>query len=80
MPLALQNLEEDPLLEGSYYPGDLLDVVLNCKTEPVLNENENAQRIKRICLAASQMKFCDDNIDCPPTDLLVQITSFWANG
>lgn len=28
VPLALEKLEEDPLAEGNYYPGDLLKVVL----------------------------------------------------
>ncbi len=28
IPLALETLDEDPLVEGSYYPGDLLKVVL----------------------------------------------------
>lgn len=28
VPLALEKLEEDPLAEGDYYPGDLLNVVL----------------------------------------------------
>lgn len=29
VPLALEKLEENPLAEGSYYPGDLLSMVLN---------------------------------------------------
>jgi hypothetical protein len=28
VPLALEKLEKDPLVEGNYYPGDLLKVVL----------------------------------------------------
>lgn len=28
VPLALEKLEEDPLVEGNYYSGDLLKVVL----------------------------------------------------
>lgn len=28
MPLALERLAEDPLIEGDYYPGDLLYAVL----------------------------------------------------
>lgn len=28
VPLALEKLEENPLIEGTYYPGDLLKVVL----------------------------------------------------
>ena len=33
VPLALEKLENDPLVEGNYYPGDLLKVVLDIPAE-----------------------------------------------
>ncbi|HUE15278.1 MAG TPA: contact-dependent growth inhibition system immunity protein [Planctomycetaceae bacterium] len=33
VPLALEKLEENPLVEGDYYPGDLLKVVLRVPEE-----------------------------------------------
>src|SRR5262249_51831441 len=46
VPLALEKLEEDPLVEGSYYPGDLLKVVVEIPADfwSVHTDMQNALR------------------------------------
>jgi len=48
LPLALEVLEDDPLAEGDYYPGDLLSSVLNLPSELWNTEKVCASRVDTI--------------------------------
>jgi contact-dependent growth inhibition (CDI) system CdiI-like immunity protein len=48
VPLALEVLEHDPLAEGDYYPGDLLESVLGVDPELWTRESEWRDRIRAV--------------------------------
>ena len=48
VPLALARLEEDPLAEGDFYPGDLLVAVVRLPAEYWRTRGPEAARLRRI--------------------------------
>lgn len=52
MPLALDLLEEDPLLEAIYYPGDLLAMVVHARAEYWAEHPAERARVERVLAAA----------------------------
>jgi hypothetical protein len=53
VPLAIEHLEENPLAEGDFYPGDLLKNVLGVSREFWMHRPELHRRIKAIAERAS---------------------------
>jgi hypothetical protein len=48
IPLALEHLEADPLAEGDYYPGDLLEMVLKADAAFWEENPSHRQRVLQI--------------------------------
>ena len=48
LPLALERLEEDPLAEGDFYPGDLLAAVLRVPESYWMARPEEAARVRDV--------------------------------
>jgi hypothetical protein len=58
MPLAIERLEADPLIEGDYYPGDLLCMVLGVNQGYWFENKSLRDEVASIAARASQrMKF-----------------------
>ena len=53
VPLALEKLEQDPLAEGDYYPGDLLNVVLDV---PATFWNVHVDMCEELCRVIAKTK------------------------
>jgi len=70
IPLAIEKLQDDLFAEGDYYPGDLLQVILNTKRvfweqhQPLYEEIENLirSRRKRISILGIPLGEFDNNI------------------
>lgn len=76
IPLALKTLEDTPLIEACYYPGDLLEMVLRCSNETAFQSSDMTKRLVHICNTVHHEKFSDYDIDYPPSDLFDKITDF----
>ncbi len=48
IPLAIECLDQEPLVEGTYYPGDLLAVVLKIDQQFWATHADSLQRVRRI--------------------------------
>jgi hypothetical protein len=48
IPLAVERLEHEPLAEGSYYPGDLLAMVLKVDKAFWANHPDSFQRVRHV--------------------------------
>jgi CDI immunity proteins len=48
MPMALEQLENDPFVEADFYPGDLLLTVVHCDPQFWAAHNDLLQRIRSI--------------------------------
>src|SRR5262245_59785719 len=48
IPLAVERLEEEPLAEGSFYPGDLLQAVIGAGEEFWASHPDSFQRVRRV--------------------------------
>ncbi|WP_307872763.1 contact-dependent growth inhibition system immunity protein [Paractinoplanes ovalisporus] len=68
VPLALARLEEDPLVEGDFYPGDLLATVLRLPAEHWRSHPDQVERVRRVVAAISP-----DDLD---RDLMRDISAF----
>jgi CDI immunity proteins len=55
VPLALEKLEENPLAEGDYYPGDLLKVVLQIPEEFWGAQPDMRNALRRIVVKAKEL-------------------------
>lgn len=66
VPVALERLERDPLLEGDYYPGDLLVAVLRAKVEYWMMHPAELETIQRIL----------NSIHSPEDDVAEDIRNF----
>ena len=58
VPLALAALEEDPLVEADYYPGDLL---LNVLRADVRASGDESRRRVEACLVAAAARLGDED-------------------
>lgn len=56
IPIALERLECEPLLEGDYYPGDLLVAVLRVKSEYWNGHPAELQAAERIVASINSCK------------------------
>lgn len=65
IPRALTRLEQDPLLEGDFYPGDVLVAVLKAAEAYWRANPEQLARLERVITAARDLGALDD-----PDDLL----------
>jgi hypothetical protein len=48
VPLAVEQLETEPIAEGRYYPGDLLAMVLKIDETFWTNHSDSLQRVRRL--------------------------------
>ena len=48
IPLAVERLEEEPLAEGSFYPGDLLNAVFGAGEEFWASHPDSFQRVRKV--------------------------------
>ena len=63
MPLALEQLEQDPLACGHFYPGDLLSSVLRADERFWVNDPEASTRIRRVLARLRTMLSTLDEVD-----------------
>ena len=63
VPLALEKLEEDPLAEGSFYPGDLLKVVLEIPAQFWRLHTEMRNSLRRIVVKTKELLVSLDEDD-----------------
>lgn len=56
VPLAIEQLEADPLVEGRYYPGDLLSAVLGLDRDFWVAHPDSGQRLIRIVQRVREMR------------------------
>lgn len=61
VPLALALLEHDPLAEGDFYPGDLLDAV--CRRTPRSYWSANPQHLARLKKVVAALASTDTDTD-----------------
>ena len=54
VPVALDHLEHDPMVQGDFYPGDLLIAVMDLPREYWLSHPEEAARIDMIALTVAR--------------------------
>lgn len=55
IPLAVERLEEEPLAEGNYYPGDLLHAVFGAGEEFWACHPDSLQRIRKIVIRVEEL-------------------------
>ncbi len=63
VPLALEILAEDPLVEGTYYPGDLLSVVIEVPAAFWSDRPEICDVLGEIVLRAEKLLVASDESD-----------------
>ena len=76
VPLAVQKLQNDPLAEGAFYEGDLLNSVLNIPDEYFEWDKASAANISIIALKAEAALKSKDDPDEVDRDLLTLIAVF----
>ncbi|WP_144391524.1 contact-dependent growth inhibition system immunity protein [Pleionea sediminis] len=62
IPLAIQVLERDPMIDTYYFEGDLLESVLDCDKEYWLRNMELHGKIKRIVLGISNFEYASKEL------------------
>ncbi len=72
MPLAIAVLKENPLAEGNYYPGDLLNVALEADSEWYQTHPALALQLAGIARKAVKQIHADPD-DFPPADDLTVV-------
>lgn len=65
IPLAVERLEEDPLAEGNFYPGDLLQAVLRAGDAFWADNPDSFQRVHKIVRRVKQLLPSLDDTDRP---------------
>jgi len=63
--MALDVLEQDPLAEGRYFPGDLLDAVLRQSADFWHRNPDHAERLDRVVTAAEAAEPSDHQFPLP---------------
>ena len=63
IPLAIDLLKKDILIEGDFYPGDLLSVTLRCDTKYWKENKNNWKEVSQLFLANSEKIHSSDEID-----------------
>jgi hypothetical protein len=66
IPLALERMEEEPLAEGDYFPGDLLAAVSRVDEAFWKAEADSAQRIRQVVLRAKDVVLKSDQAEYQP--------------
>ena len=56
MPIAIDRLEENPLSEGDFYPGDLLQNVIRCRDWMALHPEIRERLVKVVNRAIPELK------------------------
>jgi hypothetical protein len=64
IPLAIQRLKSDPLLEGSFYPGDLLVNILKADPSYWINHSELCSDIIKIASRGIEMANHFSKMEC----------------
>jgi hypothetical protein len=65
LPLAVERLEEDPLAEGDFYPGDLLQAVLRAGDTFWAAHPDSFQRVHKIVKRVKHLLASLDDTDRP---------------
>jgi hypothetical protein len=63
IPIALDHLEHDPLVEGDFYPGDLLKMTLDAGEEFWARHPEYHEHIRKIIHSVQELLPTLDEID-----------------
>jgi hypothetical protein len=63
VPLAVERLEEEPLAEGDFYPGDLLQAVLRAGEAFWANHPDSVQRVRKVVSRVKNLLPSLDEID-----------------
>ena len=78
IPLAIEYLQKDPLVEGDYFPGDLLSVVLRAESDFFVTCPHYRQEVERIVsqalLSLSKMDVVDRG--CSEKTIMEAFNSF----
>ena len=72
VPLALERLEDEPLAEGRYYPGDLLGAVLKIDERFWSNHADSFQRIRRVVCRVREILPSLDEVIRPDAQRLLE--------
>lgn len=75
VPLALNHLEQNPLAEGDFYPGDLLTVVLKIPHTYWQQHPDQRDRVSAVIEAVETLGNLDDH-DAPHETIWQQIDMF----
>jgi hypothetical protein len=63
IPLAVERLEEEPLAEGDFYPGDLLASVLRTDNSFWDSHHDSLQRIRQVVRQAQESLLTHDETE-----------------
>ncbi len=75
VPVALTHLEQNPLAEGDFYPGDLLTTVLKTPRTYWQQHPDQLRRASALIAAVETLGNLDDN-DAPHGTIWQQINAF----
>jgi hypothetical protein len=70
IPIALERLDEEPLAEGDFYPGDLLHAVLMAGEAFWTDHPDSFQEVRNLVRRVKDSLPLLDEVNRPPPDIL----------